>query len=123
MKLSRGVAIKFLRAVDPQDSNIVYAAAYERPYIGPFNPDNFGYLFKSTNGGTSWAGINSGSPNYVTAFAINPQTLNNLYAGTPFGVFQSSDGGANWDAINSGLTSPAVTPLANRSGRSQHAVC
>jgi photosystem II stability/assembly factor-like uncharacterized protein len=98
--------------IDPQDSNILYAVAYSQSIPWPAYPGGFGFLFKSTNGGASWTGINSGFPNYVTALAINPQYPNTLYAGTPFGVFRSIDGGANWDAINSGLTSPAVTSLA-----------
>jgi photosystem II stability/assembly factor-like uncharacterized protein len=98
--------------IDPQDSNILYAVAYSQSIPWPAYPGGFGFLFKSTNGGASWTGINSGFPNYVTALAINPQYPNTLYAGTPFGVFRSIDGGANWDAVNSGLTSPAVTSLA-----------
>jgi photosystem II stability/assembly factor-like uncharacterized protein len=47
-------------AIDPQDSNIIYAAVYKRPYVWPVDPNGFGFLFKSTNGGATWTGINSG---------------------------------------------------------------
>src|SRR5207249_4589719 len=46
-------------AIDPQDSNIIYAAAYKRPYVWPVDPNGFGFLLKSTDGGATWSGINS----------------------------------------------------------------
>src|SRR5262249_22178799 len=71
-------------------------------------------VFKSTNGGTSWAAINSGltSPS-VYALAIDFSSPATLYAGTSFdGVFKSTDGGTSWTAMNSGLTNPNVFALA-----------
>ncbi len=71
-----------------------------------------GGIFKSTDGGASWAAIgptNSG----VLALAINPATPTTLYAGTRGGVSKSTDGGATWVAANTGLpVAPHVGTLA-----------
>ena len=61
-------------------------------------------VFKTTNGGGSWAAVNTGLTNFqVTALAIDPQTPATVYAGTANGVFKSTDGGMSWSAVNTGL--------------------
>jgi photosystem II stability/assembly factor-like uncharacterized protein len=74
-----------------------------------------GGVFKSTDGGASWAAMNTGLPHgaYVTALALDPTTPTTLYAGAYGGVFKSTDGGRNWTAMNTGLLSPlSITALA-----------
>jgi photosystem II stability/assembly factor-like uncharacterized protein len=84
---------------------------------------DFGGLFKTTDGGATWARINEGlasliatrSP--VTALVIDPANPQVLYAGTSgYGVFQSTDGGAHWSQFNDGLTNLDVRLLALTSG-------
>lgn len=96
-------------AIDPQHTETVYARAVVWPFD---NTGCCGWLFKSTNGGTTWAPANTGLPNYVTALAIDPRNPGTIYAGTRAGVYRSMDGGANWTAVNDGLTSLSVTALA-----------
>jgi photosystem II stability/assembly factor-like uncharacterized protein len=96
-------------AIDPQHTETVYARAILWP---PDAAGCCGWLFKTTDGGTTWAAANSGLPNYVTAFAIDPQNPGTLYVGTHAGVYRSVDGGANWTPVNDGLTSLSVTALA-----------
>ncbi len=48
----------------------------------------------------------------VNALTVDPQTPNNLYAGTYGGIIKSMDGGASWKVINKGLTDPDITALA-----------
>jgi len=76
-------------AIDPTNSNIIYAGG---------NPG----LYKSTNSGTSWIYSSSGIIGYVYTIAINPNTSSTLFAGTPNGVFKSTNSGVNWTDM--GLT-------------------
>ena len=47
----------------------------------------------------------------LSAFAINPQNPEVVYAGSGNGVFKSTDGGVNWQAVNAGLTERYVFDL------------
>src|SRR5204862_7328588 len=79
-----------------------------------------GGVFKSSSGGGSWSGVNTGLPNYsgVKVVAIDPQTPATLYAGTSGrGVFKSVNAGGSWGADNSGLTASGVWALAIEPGR------
>jgi photosystem II stability/assembly factor-like uncharacterized protein len=89
-------------AVDPAQSATVYAGTYG------------GGVFKSTDGGGSWSGINTGLTDLeVKALTISPANSAVLYAGTNGGgVFRSLDGGGSWTAVNDGLTSRVVRALA-----------
>jgi photosystem II stability/assembly factor-like uncharacterized protein len=72
-------------------------------------------VFKSTDGGQTWAAINTGLPNssQVNALVIDPIHPSTLYAGTNnYGVFKSTDGGQHWTAINTGLFNTYVSALA-----------
>ncbi|CAI8350231.1 MAG: Xyloglucanase [Owenweeksia sp. TMED14] len=83
-------------AVDPLNSNTIY--------VGGVN------IWKSTNGGTSWA-INGhwygaqGKP-YVHAdhhhAGFRPNS-SELYVGTDGGVYKSINGGSSWTALNNGM--------------------
>ena len=73
-------------------------------------------IFKSTNGGTSFAAINNGLPSMIgqinrLAFDPTPSVPENskvLYLGLSDagGVYKSTDGGANWVTSSTGLSSP-----------------
>jgi len=105
-------------AIDPQSPDTVYAKAVDRigclpqRMPGTGGLDGCGWLYKTTNGGTSWNRINAGLLNDVTALAIDTQNPGTIYAGSGSGVFRSTDGGANWNAVNSGLTGISVSALA-----------
>jgi len=72
-----------------------------------------GGVFKSTDGGASWAEANFGLPGFSLpdparngyyALALNPANPDNLYLGIyGYGVYRSDDGAATWLAANSGL--------------------
>jgi hypothetical protein len=82
------------------DYGDVYALA-----IDPTNPQNIyagGYhsagtrLFKSTDGGSSWAHI-SGSVNAtVEAIAVDPTAPSTVYCGNYHGLYKSTNGGSSW---------------------------
>ena len=99
-------------ALDPSDSNTIYAAG--TPYLGA----GFLGLFKSTDGGASWAPINNGlagvfdSRSIVAAIAFAPGNPSTVYLATSgSGVYKSLNGGANWEPLNEGLSNLDVRLL------------
>lgn len=76
-------------ALDPSSSSTLYA--------GTVN----GGLFKSTDGGSSWAVVGPTLPRTsIGALAINPAEPRTLFAGTyEKGVFRSNDAGATWKQV------------------------
>ena len=87
--------------IDPTNSQTIYAGT------------EFGGLYKSTNGGSSWTAVNSGLTNLIIySIAVDPTNSQTIYAGTQFGgVFKSTNGGSSWTAVNSGLTSSTILGL------------
>jgi photosystem II stability/assembly factor-like uncharacterized protein len=91
---------------DPANSNVVYAGTgiFDR---WPQRPEG---IFKSTDGGETWAQINEGLTNLTAPYlALDPRDPRTLYAaagGEPsFGgvehgaVFKTVDGGAHWKKV------------------------
>src|SRR5579859_1008045 len=74
-------------------------------------------LFRSLDGGNTWAADNTGLPvgATVNSVAPDPTQVGVVYAGTDAGVFLSSDDGDHWQSMSQGLPSGApgvVTALA-----------
>src|SRR5215210_3904068 len=67
-------------------------------------------LFKSMDGGASWAPSGHGlPPGSITQVVFDPRTAGTLYAATDWhGVFKSLDGGDTWRSANNGLSGSAV---------------
>ena len=81
-------------AVDPSNSNIVYAGGYDNSNAA---------LYKTINSGTEWLPMDSNiTGDTVHDIVIHPNTTSVLYAGTSDGVFQSTNAGADWS--NKGCT-------------------
>jgi BNR/Asp-box repeat len=88
-------------------------------------PAGFRGLFKSTDGGASWAELSQGLEALrnarirVTAILTGPPNSHSLYVGTAgAGVFRSTDGGATWNPFNDGLGNLNVRVLAmSRTGQ------
>ncbi len=103
-------------ALDPSDSTGMTAYATIMGF-------DVSHVFRTTNGGTSWADISgtgsSGLPNApVNAVVVDPGVPNIVYVGTDVGVYFTSDGGANWEELGASDTFPnvAVTRLRIFSG-------
>ncbi|HET8714943.1 MAG TPA: hypothetical protein VFM16_03890, partial [Holophagaceae bacterium] len=77
------------------------------------------HLFKSANGGGSWASIDgSAASGNGLPFGIPIHVIRNLkgdsntlFAGTDFGVYESTDGGATWARFGTGLPLVAVRDI------------
>lgn len=102
-------------AMDPTNRNVLYAA------VNPFldNSSFIGNVYKSTNGGSSWAPAGSGLAGQdIRALVIDPDNSLRIFAASggsslnPGGVFVSEDGGANWNSISAGLPLSSATALA-----------
>jgi len=74
--------------------------------------DSQGHVFKTTNGGQSWADISGNLPNVpVNDIVIDPNLPNALYVATDVGVFSTDNGGATWSTLVTGLPNVAVLSL------------
>ena len=98
-------------AIDPVDGQTVYAGCFHHADYA---------VYKSTNGGDSWAGAITGLPapsvdTDVTCLAIDPDNPRAVYAGMDgSGVFKSTDAGASWrqaSAADSEMASMGVGSL------------
>ena len=89
--------------VDPNSTTTAYVT------LSAFGVTN---VWKTTNLSAvnpTWTAAATGLPQVpVSAFAIDPQDSNALYAGTDIGVYQSLDGGASWLPFGTGLPRVAV---------------
>jgi photosystem II stability/assembly factor-like uncharacterized protein len=99
-------------AIDPEEPDTLYAGigSPRRQLWGT------GTIYKTTDGGKTWARINQpGSlpkDAIVSSIAINPKQTQRLLAATSRGVFRSEDGGKTWVASNQGLPHTAIRRLA-----------
>jgi photosystem II stability/assembly factor-like uncharacterized protein len=94
--------------IDPSDPQVLYVA------------DGLG-LYKSTNGGQTWAEVGTGLGTYphVAALIIDPSSPQTLFlssqdsAGPTYNrkVYKSTDGGDTWQVSNAGMETADVISL------------
>lgn len=66
----------------------------------------FNGIFRSDNSGDSWTQLPTHkTPGlvHVESLAIDPRTVNTIYAGTWYLPYKSTDGGQNWKSIKNGI--------------------
>ena len=93
------VGYVYALAIDPTNSNIVYAGG---------NPG----VYRTTNGGTNWVDVSTGLTDIVMELAIDPFSNTTLYAATRDGVFKTTNSGSMW--INTGcaeVTTIVLDPM------------
>jgi photosystem II stability/assembly factor-like uncharacterized protein len=90
-------------AVNPSSPGTVFAVINGPPGV-----------FKSTNGGVSWMGANTGlTETAFSAIAIAPSAPTTMYAGSFNGkAFRSDNGGASWTLASGGLGASQIVSLA-----------
>jgi uncharacterized repeat protein (TIGR01451 family) len=82
-------------AIAPSDSAILYAGPQSAAAL-----ETGAGVYKSTNGGDSWAPANTGiEHSFVAALAIHPAQPNVVYAATRAGLMKTVDGGATWTPL------------------------
>ena len=84
-------------AFDPVNpASIIYVGA------SAFNgPSGSGGIYKSTNGGASWALSNTGiASTTIDAIAVDPANGQILYAVANEEIYKSTNGGENWTSLN-----------------------
>ncbi len=98
-------------AIDPAFNTTLYAGT------------EFGGVYKSIDGGSTWVAVNNGltNPN-VQALAVDNNPNTTLFAGTNGGgVFKSNDGGNNWFAVNGVAPNDLTNLNMDRQGSSTFA--
>ncbi|HET7434843.1 MAG TPA: hypothetical protein VFN10_09050 [Thermoanaerobaculia bacterium] len=90
-------------ALDPSSTKTIYAATETA-------------LFKTTNGGDSWAIISPDAVTRVGSIAVDAVLPSTIYTGTNLGVFRSLDAGRTWELVRpSDYGGSVVTaPFASR---------
>jgi photosystem II stability/assembly factor-like uncharacterized protein len=87
-------------AVDPRNSDIVYAATTKG-------------LFRSGNRGDYWEQIGQHLANqFISTLALHPTDPNIFYIGGPEGILKTVDGGKTWQPHNQGLTTMNVRTIS-----------
>jgi photosystem II stability/assembly factor-like uncharacterized protein len=106
-------------AVDPTNPQHIFVAASG----DLFNPGAERGVYKSTDGGTTWARVLTGDNDTTGAVDIAIDPLNpsrvfaamwdhrrepdlRRYGGVGSGLYRSSDGGATWERLSNGLPAP-----------------
>jgi uncharacterized protein (TIGR03437 family) len=95
--------------VDPIDPATVYVT-----YAGfAAAAEAFGgHIYKSTDGGGTWADLTNNLPNLpLDDLVVDPDLPGTLYLATDLGVMVSTDGGASWVTLGSGIARTAATSL------------
>ena len=90
-------------AVHPQDPLTAYAA---------LSGYSTSHVFKTTNGGATWAAIGSNLPDVpANDILIDPDQNTTLYLATDIGVFQSLDSGVSWLPLGAGMPRVVVSAV------------
>ncbi|WP_353200053.1 hypothetical protein [Sandarakinorhabdus sp.] len=100
-------------AMHPNNPDILYAATFqrERRQWSMIGGGEEGGLWRSTDGGDSWARVGNGFPTTavgrvgVTFCASNPDMVYATAVGPAGGTFRSTDGGNSWELRNAQLQS------------------
>ena len=102
--------------IDPSNPDTMYAAAWQRRrhFYTLINGGPESALYKSTDGGNTWAKVRSGLPPGDLGrigLTVSPANPNVVYAvveasGNLSGIFRSNDRGATWERMNSRVALP-----------------
>ena len=82
-------------------------------YAGSGNSTIGGSINKSTNGGSTWAPVNTGVPNFqISALIADRTNSQTVYAATTGGgVIKTTNGGSSWVPANAGLWKGSILAL------------
>jgi photosystem II stability/assembly factor-like uncharacterized protein len=70
------------------------------------------HVFRSTNGGTTWANRSGNLPDIaVNALVVDPKNAKVVYAATDSGVWRTRNSGSSWSDFSNGLPNAIVGDL------------
>jgi uncharacterized repeat protein (TIGR01451 family) len=96
-------------AVDRSNWRIAYIAYAG---FGAATPGNPGHVFKTTDGGATWADVTNGLPDVpVNSIVTDPASNRTVYVGTDVGAFVSINGGTTWKRLGTGMPKVSVWQL------------
>jgi photosystem II stability/assembly factor-like uncharacterized protein len=92
-------------AIDPSNPQRYWATSSQVTGAG-------GRVFRSDNGGTSWANCTAGLPNIpFNSIVVDPGDFRRLWIAGDVGVYQSTDLGASWAPFSNGLPNAMAVDL------------
>ncbi len=108
--ISAGLPVRYVTSVapDPAASGVVYVT------LSGFTLDEFvPRVFRSADGGTTWAPIAANLPDApVNDLIVDPTNTSTLYLATDLGVFASQNTGGGWFPLGVGMPIDPVNDLA-----------
>lgn len=107
--VSTGLPNRYVTSVaaSPNTTGNVYVT-----FSGYRIDDNSPHIFKSTNNGATWTGIQGDLPNFaINDVLILPGDENHIIVGTDAGVYHTIDGGISWEPLGTGMPMVAVSEL------------
>ena len=93
-------------AVDPRDEDVVYAT-----FSGFRNGEDAAHVFKTTDGGETWANISGNLPNAPVNDVVVDVERDTVHVGSDVGVFTLKNDKKNWEATGDGLPLAPVLDL------------
>ena len=93
-------------AIDPRDEDVVYAT-----FSGFRNGEDAAHVFKTTDGGETWANISGNLPNAPVNDVVVDVERDTVHVGSDVGVFTLKNGKKNWKATGDGLPLAPVLDL------------
>lgn len=94
--------------VDPRDARVVFASFSG---FGDATPGAPGHVFRSADGGLTWALRDIPADTPVNTVLAHPTAADLVYAGTDAGVLFTTDGGVTWSPLGEGMPSVPVYSL------------
>jgi photosystem II stability/assembly factor-like uncharacterized protein len=92
-------------AISPFDTDLAVACLAR-------TPDGEPQVRRTTDGGLSWHGADTGLPPFAVQVARwDPNDEATLYAGTDVGLYRSTDSGVSWSLLGDGLPAVSVHDL------------
>jgi hypothetical protein len=93
-------------AIDPRDEDVVYAT-----FSGFRNGEDAAHVFKTTDGGETWANISGNLPNAPVNDVVVDVERDTVHVGSDVGVFTLKNDKKDWKATGGGLPLAPVLDL------------
>lgn len=93
-------------------SDIVVVGTAMRTLWVSYSSFGAGHVFRSTNGGSSWANRSGNLPDIpINALVVDPKNTRRVFAASDHGVYRTQDSGVRWIDFSNGLPNVVVGDL------------